>query len=64
MAEIHEKIVIFDQYCSKCVYADKSESEDPCWECLDEPTNFGSVKPVNFEPKEVIVNAKLSKERY
>lgn len=44
-----QKIVIFDKYCPKCKYYNKSESEDPCWECLDDPVNAWSHKPVRFE---------------
>lgn len=46
------KIVEFHEWCKKCVHYSKSESEDPCWECLDEPVNEDSRRPVNYEPKE------------
>ena len=38
-----QKIVDFEKYCP---------SEDPCWGCLDTPTNTWSHKPVNFKEKE------------
>lgn len=44
-----QKIVEFGDYCKRCKHYSKSESEDPCWECLDTPTNTFSHKPVNFE---------------
>ena len=47
-----QKIVDFDKYCPKCEQDPKSESEDPCWGCLDTPTNTWSHKPVNFKEKE------------
>lgn len=47
-----EKIVDFHEYCKRCEYWHKSESEDPCWKCLDTPTNTDSHKPVNFKEKE------------
>lgn len=43
------KEVRFDIYCEKCKFAGTSESEDPCFECLDEPVNIDSEKPVNYK---------------
>lgn len=45
------KEVYFDQYCKTCEYSKTSESEDPCAECLSEPTNVNSHKPVKWEEK-------------
>lgn len=42
------KIVNFE-WCNKCKHKDKKEIEDPCYECLDEPANVNSRKPVYFE---------------
>ena len=47
-----EKFVEFDKYCPKCVNKDKPETEDPCNDCLNNPVNLGSHKPVNFKEKE------------
>lgn len=47
-----QKIVEFGEYCQKCEYYDKEESEEPCWGCLDTPTNTFSHKPVYFKEKE------------
>lgn len=47
-----QKIVHFGEYCPKCEHYPKSESEDPCWECLDTPMNSWSHKPVYFKEKE------------
>lgn len=44
-----EKIVEFHEYCEKCKYWEKSEEEDPCFECLENPVNVDSHKPVKFE---------------
>lgn len=44
-----EKIVDFEQFCPFCKHYSKSETEDPCWECLDQSTNVYSNRPVNFE---------------
>lgn len=45
-----EKIVRFDLYCKKCKHYESKESDpkSPCWECLDEPSNTDSRKPINF----------------
>lgn len=46
-----EKIVEFDIWCERCKNKDKSETDDPCFECLENPVNIGSRKPVKFEEK-------------
>lgn len=46
------KEVFFDQYCKTCEHRDLAESEDPCYDCLEEPTNLESHKPVNYKEKE------------
>lgn len=43
------KFVWFGDYCSRCQYKDSSEGEDPCNECLGEPVNLNSHKPINFK---------------
>lgn len=45
------KEVYFDQYCDKCEYSDLDEAEDPCDECLSNPTNLYSHKPTNYKEK-------------
>ena len=52
MNDINLHIADFEQYCKKCKHKDISETEDPCNDCLDEPVNENSRKPVNFEPVE------------
>ena len=44
-----EKEVYFDKYCELCKHKDKPESDSPCWECLDEPVNDDSHKPLYFK---------------
>lgn len=51
--EIKDKIVRFDKYCKDCEYYDLNEAYDPCNECLNNPSNQNSQKPVNFKKKEV-----------
>ncbi|MCR4687715.1 MAG: hypothetical protein K5659_09100 [Lachnospiraceae bacterium] len=46
-----EKIVQFFEYCATCKYKDKSEEEDPCWDCLSVGGN-STVKPVKYEEAE------------
>ena len=46
------KEVRFDQYCQKCKHCNKKEDEEPCYECLNNPVNLYSHKPINFEEKE------------
>lgn len=51
------KEVYFDQYCKTCKHKDVDEVKDPCNECLGEPCNLHSHKPVNY-----IADEKLLKE--
>lgn len=46
------KEVYFDKYCGKCKYEKLTENESPCNECMGEPANLYSHKPVRFEEKE------------
>lgn len=47
-----EKFVEFHNWCEKCKYWEKKEEEDPCFECLENPVNIDSHKPVKFEEAE------------
>jgi hypothetical protein len=44
-----EREVYYYEYCPYCVHKDKAEDEDPCYECLDNPVNIDSRKPMRFE---------------
>ena len=46
------KEVYFDQYCEKCKNHDLEEDKEPCSECLSEPVNQYSHKPVKWEEAE------------
>lgn len=46
-----EKEVSFYDYCPQCKYYDVSGAEEPCDECLSNPSNIDSHKPVNFKEK-------------
>lgn len=43
------KFVDFDKYCTLCKYSTTEETEDPCNECLTNPSNIDSHKPINFK---------------
>ena len=45
------KEVYFDEFCSQCAFEENLESEKPCDECLEEPVNEYSHKPVKFMGK-------------
>jgi len=60
--DIFNKIVQFDKYCEKCLYYEKDQSEFPCDDCLSNPTNINSNKPIYFKEKEETVQPKNIKE--
>lgn len=41
--------VLFGEYCKTCKYRNYSETDSPCSECLAEPVNLYSHKPVKWE---------------
>ncbi len=43
------KEVYFGQYCKLCKHRSLTEEDDPCYDCLQEPVNLYSHKPVRFE---------------
>lgn len=49
MADIRIKEVRFDLWCQSCKHKDKSESEDPCWDCLEQGWNVDSQRPIFWE---------------
>ena len=46
--------VDFHKYCQKCKYWDINDIMDPCNECLGEPCNKNSEKPIYYEPDEEV----------
>lgn len=50
--ETHEKFVDFTEYCPRCKHKDCKETDEPCNECLEYPTNYESMKPVKWEKNE------------
>lgn len=49
--EYSEKIVRFDIWCPKCKHRNKAENEEPCYDCLQEPVNIDSQKPIKWEDR-------------
>lgn len=43
------KEVYFDQYCKSCKHKAVEDVMDPCNDCLGEPCNEHSHKPVYYE---------------
>jgi hypothetical protein len=46
------KEVYFDKYCKTCKHKKLEETEAPCDECLGEPLNWNTHRPVKYEEKE------------
>ena len=57
---IINKFVDFYKYCSTCKHYEKRMDEDPCDECLENPVNLHSQKPVKYE---AVKNVKKSAEK-
>lgn len=45
------KEVYFDKFCKKCEYEKTENTKEPCDECLENPVNLYSHKPVNWKEK-------------
>lgn len=50
------KEVYFNEFCKTCEHSGCQEHEDPCYECLNEPVNLYSHKPVKYKEKGLILN--------
>lgn len=46
------KEVYFDAYCKECKHGMLAMHEEPCNECLDNPVNLHTHRPVKYEEKE------------
>lgn len=44
-----QKIVDFHEYCATCKFRETEAFKDPCNECLNNPTNEDSHKPVKYK---------------
>lgn len=47
-----EKEVYFGDYCKTCEYETKKEEDDPCYDCLNNPVNEDSHRPLHYKEKE------------
>ena len=45
------KEALFWEYCHRCKHDILNEDEEPCCDCLNEPVNLCSHKPIKFEEK-------------
>ena len=52
MVNEYYKEVNFNKYCKLCKHKNIKESESPCDDCLSEPVNTNSEKPVYFRSVE------------
>ena len=50
------KEVRFDEFCKLCKHKDLKDTDEPCNECLTNPVNLHSRKPVNFEEEKKHAN--------
>lgn len=55
-------IVEFEKYCKTCKHKDLEGFYDPCNDCLDNPVNVNSEKPMYYEEDEELVKAEAKKE--
>lgn len=46
------KEVYFHEYCPTCEHRNVKNTEMPCDECLSEPLNLETHRPVKYEQKE------------
>ena len=51
MIENNQRIVCYDIWCQKCLCKDIKENDEPCEECLDNPTNENTERPIKFKEK-------------
>ena len=52
------KEVHFNEYCNKCKHKNLADYELPCSECLFEPLNLNTHRPIKYEEKSVHERAK------
>lgn len=50
MSTSNSKEVYYFIYCSTCKHAHVHPDEDPCNDCLDQPLNENSHRPVRYDP--------------
>lgn len=50
--ETYTKEVYYYLYCDTCINRDTDAGDDPCNECLNNPYNDDSHKPINYRKEE------------
>lgn len=50
--ELNTKLVDYNKYCPLCEYKNLEDYRDPCNDCLNNPVNWNSRKPIRFKEKE------------
>ena len=56
MNDVGEKFVDYMKYCYRCKHIAVPPGAEPCNECLTEPVNVYSSKPINWEQGNVNEN--------
>lgn len=51
MNENSEMMVRYDLWCNKCKHKDIKENDEPCEECLSNPINLNTERPICFKEK-------------
>ena len=59
--EDNYKEVYFHLYCPNCKHTDADAWDDPCDECLNNPSNIDSHKPINYDGPEIIKKVRREK---
>lgn len=54
--------VDFYSHCRLCKYIDLDDSEDPCDECLANPVNMNSERPIHYEPSTKAIAREATRE--
>lgn len=49
MEDIYKEV--YFTFCKTCKFEENGEDEEPCDECLQNPVNLYSHKPVNWKEK-------------
>lgn len=52
------KEVYYHKYCDSCKFKDVKDIDEPCNECLDNPINVQSHKPIKWEENDKIKKGK------
>lgn len=52
MDEQAYKEVYYYEYCKSCKHRQVKNTDEPCDECLSEPLNLNTHRPVKYEKKD------------